>query len=91
MADETKETKAAEAEEQKVEKTEAPEEKVEAKETAEDLANIVAQQQAPPGTPVPEKKETDDEYVLPEPDTESVPPSPVTGQTADESQEKPGQ
>ena len=34
---------------------------------------------------------TDDEYVLPEPDTGSVPPSPVTGQTADESQEKPGQ
>lgn len=36
MADETKETKAAEAEEQKAEKTDAPEEKVEAKETAED-------------------------------------------------------
>jgi len=36
MADETKETKAAEAEEQKADKTDAPEEKVEAKETAED-------------------------------------------------------
>ncbi len=37
------------------------------------------------------RKEVDDEYVLPEPDTNSVPASPVTGQTADESQEKPGQ
>lgn len=36
-------------------------------------------------------KKTDDEFVLEEPGTESVPPSPVTGQTADESQEKPGQ
>jgi hypothetical protein len=34
---------------------------------------------------------TDDEYVMPEPNTDSVPGSPVTGQTADESQEKPGQ
>lgn len=36
MADETKETKAAEAEEQKADTTDAPEEKVEAKKTAED-------------------------------------------------------
>lgn len=34
---------------------------------------------------------TDDDYVMPEPNTDSVAGSPVTGQTADESQEKPGQ
>lgn len=33
----------------------------------------------------------DEEFVLPEPDTESVGRSPITGQTADESQDKPGQ
>lgn len=46
MADETKETKAAEAEEQKADKTEAPEEKVEAKETAEDKAETKAEEKA---------------------------------------------
>ncbi len=61
------------------------------KETAQDLSDIALQQQAPPGTPQLEKEKKDDEYVLPEPNTESVPPSPVTGQTADESQDKPGQ
>lgn len=35
--------------------------------------------------------EEDDEFVLPEPGTESVGRSPVTGQPADESQDKPGQ
>ncbi len=39
----------------------------------------------------PKPKETDDEFVLPEPSTESIPPSPVKGQTADESQDKPGE
>ena len=61
------------------------------KETDHDLRDIVLQQQPPPGTPQLEKEKKDDEYVLPEPNTESVPPSPVTGQTADESQDKPGQ
>lgn len=37
------------------------------------------------------KKAEQDEFILDEPDTSSVPPSPVTGQTADESQIKPGQ
>ncbi len=36
-------------------------------------------------------KETDDEFVLPEPSTESIPPSPVKGQTAEKSQDKPGE
>jgi hypothetical protein len=57
-----------------------------AQQTAEDLTNVVLQQQAPPGTPIPRPR--DDDYVLPEPDTDSVPPSDVTGQTADESQDK---
>lgn len=38
------------------------------------------------------KKEKEElELVIPEPDTESVPPSPITGQTADLSKESPGQ
>lgn len=38
------------------------------------------------------KKEKEElELVIPEPDTESVPPSPITGQTADISKESPGQ
>jgi hypothetical protein len=42
-------------------------------------------QQAPDQAKEKEKdsvKKTDDEYVYPEPDTESVPPSPVKGQPA---------
>ena len=44
MADETKETKAAEAEEQKADTTDAPEQKVEAKETAEDKVEEKAEE-----------------------------------------------
>ncbi len=51
MADETKETKAAEAEEKEAEKTEAPEEKVEAKKTAEDKVEVKEDEKA-------KKKET---------------------------------
>ncbi|MGB3458364.1 MAG: hypothetical protein WBB08_03510 [Halobacteriota archaeon] len=38
------------------------------------------------------KKEKEElELVIPEPDTESVPPSPITGQTADLSKKSPDQ
>jgi len=38
------------------------------------------------------KKEKEElELVIPEPNTESVPPSPITGQTANRSEESPGQ
>lgn len=40
------------------------------------------------GVPIPTE---DDEYPLDPPDTESEPRSPVTGQTADDSQDSPGQ
>ncbi len=60
-----------------------------AKELAQDLANVVLQHEAPPGTPIPGREKKHDEYVTPEPNTESVPPSPVTGQPADVSQHKP--
>lgn len=56
----------------------------EAKELAKDLANVVLQQQSPPGTTIPEAQDTDDEYVDSEPDTESVGRTPVTGQPAGE-------
>jgi len=56
MADETKETKAAEAEEQKADTTDAPEEKVEAKETAEDKVEEKAEESVE--AKVEEKAET---------------------------------
>jgi len=56
MADETKETKAAEAEEQKADTTDAPEEKVEAKKTAEDKVEEKAETKAETTEDVKEKK-----------------------------------
>lgn len=56
MADETKETKAAEAEEQKADTTDAPEEKVEAKKTAED--KVEAKEDEKVDEKVEEKVET---------------------------------
>ena len=60
MADETKETKAAEAEEQKADTTDAPEQKVEAKETAEDKVEEKAEEtvEAKVGEKSEEKAET---------------------------------
>ncbi len=61
------------------------------KEKVEELANIVAEGYAPPGTHLPQSEDnnTDDnqdiEVVVDEPDTNSVPPSHVTGETVIES------
>lgn len=68
----------------------------EAQQTVEEIADMVLKQHAPPGTPgmkeLKEKAaEKDNDYVEEKPSTESAGRSPVTGQTADESQDKPGQ